>query len=206
MAGKPPSTKNIEKALGIGDNVLKDMSSDDEKKKQFEERQEKLKKIHAEFQRKKVNYEQDKDFIKDVYRELIEQSMMAVRIMNEEAGMTGDYKNVEALAAAAGSVHQALEGLKNVELDEEKLRIEREKVDIRRTSVNSVLSNNSTLPGIGTSNTTNVFVGSTAELLKSIREAEKEMLVEVQAEVVDKAKDIVAKETIKEIEKEEESE
>jgi hypothetical protein len=32
------------------------------------------------------------------------------------------------------------------------------------------------------------------------------MLVEVQAEVVDKAKDIVAKETIKEIEKEEESE
>jgi 2-phospho-L-lactate transferase/gluconeogenesis factor (CofD/UPF0052 family) len=64
MAGKPPSTKNIEKALGIGDNVLKDMSSDDEKKKQFEERQEKLKKIHAEFQRKKVNYEQDKDFIK----------------------------------------------------------------------------------------------------------------------------------------------
>jgi hypothetical protein len=44
--------------------------------------------------------------------------MMAVRIMNEEAGMTVDYKNVEALAAAAGSVHQALEGLKNVELDE----------------------------------------------------------------------------------------
>lgn len=171
MANKTPSTKNIEQALGIGDDLLKNTSPDEEKKKLFKERQEKLKKIQEEMQRKKSNYEHDKEFIKDMYREVAETSMMAVRIMQEEAGMTGDYKNVEALAAAANSVSQALDGLKNVELDEEKLRIEREKVEIKKGVANSIL-NKQGITG-GTVNNI-VHVGSTGDLIRSLKQLEKE--------------------------------
>lgn len=174
MSNKPPSTKHIENALGIGDDLSKmpNRSSDDEKKAQFEERKTKLKEIQEQFKKKRATYEQDKEFIKDMYKELAETGMIAVRIMEEEAGMTGDYKNVEALAAAANSVSQALDGLKSVELDEEKLRIERDKVDIRRQTANSILTKN---PGITSQNggVTNVFVGSQADLIRALKEADK---------------------------------
>jgi hypothetical protein len=191
MANKPPSTKHIENALGIGEDLSKMpvKSFDEEKKAQFEERQKKLKDIQESFKKKRATYEQDKEFIKDMYKELAETGMIAVRIMEEEAGMTGDYKNVEALAAAANSVSQALDGLKAVELDEEKLRIEREKLDIRRQSANSILNKT---PGITSQagGVTNVFVGSQADLIRAIKEAEKqskieEKTVEAKAEIVE---------------------
>ena len=184
---KPASTKNIEKALGIAEDVskLSNITSDDEKKRQYAERQEKLKEIQEQFKMKRSTYEQDKDFIKDMYKELAETGMIAVRIMQEEAGMTGDYKNVEALAAAANSVSQALDGLKSVEIDEEKLRIERDKVDIRRTTANSILK----APGItgGTVNNTTVYVGSTGDLIRAMKQADREenKIIDATAEIID---------------------
>jgi hypothetical protein len=171
MANKPQSTKNIETALGIADDVskLSNISSDDEKKKQFEERQNKLKAMQEELKIKRATYQEDKDFIKDMYKELAETAMVGVRIMQEEAGMTGDYKNVEALAAAANAVSQALDGLKSVEHDEEKLRIEREKIEVKR------LSNINTGKGGIISETTNIYaMGTTADIIRSIKEAEAE--------------------------------
>lgn len=189
---KAPSTKNIEKALGIAEDVSKlNVSSDDEKKKQFAERQEKLKDIQEELKKKRSNYQDDKDFVKDMYRELAETGMIAVRIMQEEAGMTGDYKNVEALAAAANSVTQALQALKDVELDEEKLRIEREKVDIRRNTANSIINKNSCLPGVespGQTVNNIIHVGSTGDLIRALKQAEKEeqaKTLEATAEIID---------------------
>jgi hypothetical protein len=191
---KAPSTKNIEKALGIADDLTKlNVSSDDEKKKQFEERQKKLKDIQEQFQKKRATYEQDKDFIKDMYREIAESGMIAVRIMQEEAGMTGDYKNVEAMASMVSSVASALDGLKNVELDEEKLRIEKDKVNIRRDTANSIITRNSILnycsgdaPGGQTVNNI-VHVGSTGDLIRMLKQAEKDeaKTVETTAEIID---------------------
>jgi hypothetical protein len=187
---KAPSTKSIEKALGIADDVnkLNVESSDNEKKRMYEERQKKLKAIKDQFEKKRATYEQDKDFIKDLYREVAETSMMAVRIMQEEAGMTGDYKNVEALAAAANSVTQALDGLKNVELDEEKLRIEREKVGINRMKAESIVNKASIFGGEQGKTVNNiVHVGSTGDLIRALKQAEKEeKIVEATAEVVEK--------------------
>lgn len=169
--GKAPSTRNMENALGIGEEISKisGISSDEEKNKQFEDRQKKLKEIQNEFKQKHSSYQHDKDYIKEMYKELAETSMMAVRIMQEEAGMTGDYKNVEALAAAANAVSTALNGLKNVDIDEEKLRIERDKVDIRRSAVISTLTGS----GSNGNGTTNVFFSSNVEFLKAIKDAEK---------------------------------
>jgi hypothetical protein len=187
---KAPSTKSIEKALGIADDInkLNVESTDNEKKRMYEERQKKLKAIKDQFEKKRATYEQDKDFIKDLYREVAETSMMAVRIMQEEAGMTGDYKNVEALAAAANSVTQALDGLKNVELDEEKLRIEREKVGINRMKAESIVNKASIFGGEQGKTVNNiVHVGSTGDLIRALKQAEKEeKIVEATAEVVEK--------------------
>jgi hypothetical protein len=184
-----PSTKNIEKALGIAEDVskLSNITSDSEKKMQFEARQTKLKELKDAFTKKRTEYQDDKDFIKDMYRELAETGMVAVRIMQEEAGITGDYKNVEALAAAASSVSQALDGLKSVEIDEEKLRIERDKVDIRRTTANSILNKGPGITG-DTVNNTIVHVGSTADLIKALKQAEREenlKTIEAVVEIVD---------------------
>lgn len=184
---KAPSTKNIEKALGIADDVskLNNITSDEEKKKQFAERQEKLKDIQEQFKKKRTSYEDDKDFIKDMYKELVETGMMAARIMQEEAGMTGDYKNVEALAAVANSVKQALDGLKSVEIDEEKLRIERDKVDIKRTAAANIAAKPSIL-GTPTVNNTTVYVGSTGDLIRALKQADKDenKTIEAAAEIV----------------------
>lgn len=188
MSNKPPSTKNIEKALGIADDISKlgNISSDDEKKKQFEERQKKLKDIQEQMQKKRTGYEDDKAYIKDMYKELAETAMIGVRIMQEEAGMTGDYKNVESLAAAANAVKAALDGLKSVEIDEEKLRIEREKLDIRRVTANSILNKT---PALGdTVNNTTVYVGSTGDLIRALKQAdndEKNKTIEATAEILD---------------------
>lgn len=182
---KAPSTKNIEKALGISEDVskLNNTTSDDEKKRQFDERQEKLKIVQEAFKQKKASYEDDKHFIKEMYREIVESGMITMRIMQEEASMTGDYKNAEALAAVSNSITQALDKLKSVEMDEEKLRIERDKLELKRISGNKELT-----PGITTAagGTTNVFVGSTFDMLKAIKEAEKEAKMEVikNAEVI----------------------
>lgn len=189
MSQKPPSTKNIENALGIGEEVSKMTvkTFDEEKKAQFDERQKKLKEIQEQIKKKRSTYEQDKEFIKDMYKELAETGMVAVRIMQEEAGMTGDYKNVEALAAAANSVTQALDGLKSVELDEEKLRIERDKVDIKRQSANSILNKN---PGITQQGgTTNVFIGSQAELIRALKKAEMDEAAEKKT--IDASADVI---------------
>jgi hypothetical protein len=188
MSNKPPSTKNIEKALGIADDISKlgNMSSDEEKKRQFEERQKKLKDIQEQMQKKRTGYEDDKAYIKDMYKELAETAMIGVRIMQEEAGMTGDYKNVESLAAAANAVKAALDGLKSVEIDEEKLRIEREKLDIRRVTANSILNKT---PALGdTVNNTTVYVGSTGDLIRALKQAdndEKNKTIEATAEILD---------------------
>lgn len=188
MANKPPSTKNIEKALGIADDISKlgNLSSDEEKKRQFEERQKKLKDIQEQMQKKRTGYEDDKAYIKDMYKELAETAMIGVRIMQEEAGMTGDYKNVESLAAAANAVKAALDGLKSVEIDEEKLRIEREKLDIRRVTANSILNKT---PALGdTVNNTTVYVGSTGDLIRALKQAdndEKNKTIEATAEILD---------------------
>lgn len=188
MANKPPSTKNIEKALGIADDISKlgNLSSDEEKKRQFEERQKKLKDIQEQMQKKRTGYEDDKAYIKDMYKELAETAMIGVRIMQEEAGMTGDYKNVESLAAAANAVKAALDGLKSVEIDEEKLRIEREKLDIRRVTANSILNKT---PALGdTVNNTTVYVGSTGDLIRALKQAdndEKNKTIEATVEILD---------------------
>ena len=175
---KSPTANNIEKALGISDDLTKlnVASEDSDKKKQFEDRQQKLAETKNEFIRKRATYEQDKDFIKEMYKELAETAMIAVRIMQEEAGVTGDYKNVEALAAAANAVAGALSGLKDVEHDEEKLRIEREKVEIKKNSTPRA-------PGISTTGTTNVFVGTTADLIKELKKSNMEDLKNIEGTV-----------------------
>jgi hypothetical protein len=121
-----------------------------------------------------------------MYKELAETAMIGVRIMQEEAGMTGDYKNVESLAAAANAVKAALDGLKSVEIDEEKLRIEREKLDIRRVTANSILNKT---PALGdTVNNTTVYVGSTGDLIRALKQAdndEKNKTIEATAEILD---------------------
>jgi hypothetical protein len=170
MSNKPASTKSIEQALGISDSIAKMEvhSSDDEKKKQFEERQNKLKKIQEAFVDKKKTYENDKEFIKDMLRELAETAMTGAAIMKEEAGMTGDYKNVESLATATNAAVSALTALQNVELEEERIRIEHEKVNIRKVAS----ENGSILGGTNKITQNNVFVGSHAELLKALKNAE----------------------------------
>jgi hypothetical protein len=174
---KSPSTKNIEKALGITDDLSKisGVVSDEDKKKQHEDRNEKIKLIQQELKNKRTTYDQDKDFIKDMYRELAETAMTTLRIMQDETGNTGDYKNAEAVAALATSVVNALEGFKNVEIDEEKVRIEREKLDIRRNAAAGALGGGQSILGGGsTVNNTVVHIGSTGDLIRALRQAEKD--------------------------------
>lgn len=166
-----PSTKHIEKSLGIADDISKlaGITTDDEKKKQFEERQRKLKEMQETLDKKKLEKKEDKEFVRDLYKELAEVGMMGVRIAQEEAGLTGDYKNIEAMAAAVNSVTSALNGLKSIDHDDEKIKLEREKMEVKKLTAQSQVPNITTANG----GTTNVIMCSTADILKQLKDAEK---------------------------------
>jgi hypothetical protein len=155
--------KSIENALGIGDKIRQieedeNNINEDEKRKRFEVRKNEVSKIKAEIQKLKEN--PDDNFIKEGLRELASIGLQSMRILQDEVEIDPNGRAVECMAAMSNSVTAALKQLQSVELDKEKMKIEKEKVNIKKTA---------SLPAGKTIN--NVLVtGSVSDLIKAMKD------------------------------------
>lgn len=172
------SKDKISKVLGIGDKLrdhdegVNDESlSEEDKRKRHQERKKEVAKIKAEISAMKKNA--DDDFIKEGLRELAGIGLQSMRVLQDELEVDPSGRAVECMAAMSNATAAALKGIQNVDIDKEKLNLEREKVNIKKQSA---------LPS-GQQTNNILITGSVTDVLQTIRDQQFENQEEIDEEV-----------------------
>jgi hypothetical protein len=163
------SEKKLEKVLGISDQFKQFddgeknevVAGDEEKKRKFEERKEYLKEIRASHEKLKIK--DDKQFSKDIYRELIEIDMEVLRITRKEMEMSPNARYVETIGTLTGAITNTLDSLRDIEETEVAQGFEREKLDIKKNAASG-----------GTINNSVVLMGGFTEVMEKIAQMNKD--------------------------------
>lgn len=172
------SKDKISKVLGVGEKlrdhdegVDEASMSEDEKRKRHDERKKEVAKIKAEIANMKKN--SDEDFIKEGLRELAGIGLQSMRVLQDELEVDPSGRAVECMAAMSNATAAALKGIQNVDVDKEKLALEKEKVNIKK---------NAALPaGHQTNNI--LITGSVTDVLQTIRDQQFQNQEEIDDEV-----------------------
>ena len=154
------SKSKIDKALGIGDELkeLDENTSDEEKRKRFEERKLAVQQIKKDL--KKIRENPDEDFIKEHLRELATSGMVALRTIQDEIELNPSGRDVECMATLMNSIASSLKELKDVDNDKVKIGQKQQEIDLKKLR--------STENG-GRLTQNNVFIGSVNDLRKAIK-------------------------------------
>ena len=170
--------RQLEDALGIepDDEKIKDPQAEAEAEE--EALQKRLAKVKAaKEEMKKRQDEGDKDFIKETLREIAMIGVGAMHVMQDEIEVNGKGRDVECLAGLMNSTRDALKELQDVELDEQKMDLEKEKVEMRKNAGGNTA-------GRVTQN--NLFVGTQEDMIKMVREAQKMTEKIADADIIEK--------------------
>lgn len=171
-----PSRSKIEKALGIGEKLANIETSeapkDEENKERFINRQKLAKKLHEQLEtKKKLESEittEDEVFLKERLRSFIQVAETAAQLLQQELETTGDYKVAESLGSVVNSGVAAVDKFASMNNDKKKFQLEERKLAARETAS----------PNLTQNNNITAFVGSTADLLKALKDQTKEATVE----------------------------
>ncbi len=158
------SSKNkIEKALGMNNvNDLDDIEdfNEDEAKRKVEERKLIVQENKNLLENLKKNSGKDEDFVREMYKNVVTTGMTFIKIMEEEVQMDAKARNIETAAEMMNAVTGALDKLQSISEHKDKMEIEKEKVDIKK-------SNSGAAPNI----TNNIIAaGSMSDLLKTFKQ------------------------------------
>ena len=150
---KKRAHKEIEDALEVEDD-----KKEDEDNSALLARLAKFKDMKE--QDKQKASENDKDFIKETLRELALMGLHAGRVLEDEIEVNGKGRDVECLAGIMSATRDTLKKLQDIELDEQKMEIEKKKLELR------TISNN----GQPKLTQNNMFIGSHADMLKALKD------------------------------------
>lgn len=180
------SQSKIDKALGITDNMdvgASDVLDEEVQKKKLEERKELVRTEKNSLNNLKKISNKDSDFIREMLKNLATTGATMVKVMEEEMQLDPRARSAETAAELINSVTSALDKLHSITQHEDKMDIEKQKVEIKK--------NNGNVPNI-TANI--VAAGSISDLLKTFKNSgievgavdtqEKEVkTIDVEAEV-----------------------
>lgn len=175
---KSSSEKKIEQALGIGKSAddlsdLDDMNvpQDNGEKAKIDAKNEQLKKIQEKVEQLK-NIENDKDFARQMYRQLAIDSVELFHMTKAEMEIDPSPRYVEVAAQAANTAKSLLDGLRDIDTTDKEFEIEEKKISIRENSAGKQ------------GNTTNiVFSGSLQDALKQLNDLDNKPPT-IEAEVI----------------------
>jgi hypothetical protein len=163
--------KKIDDLLEVGDKIREleeGDTSDDDKRKRQNERKNAIKKINAEIAALKNN--DDEKFVQESLREIATIGLSSMRVLQGEIEEDPSGRAVECMAAITNAVTNAVKQIQNRDIDERKIRVEEEKLTIKK---------NIALPG-GTGTTNVLMIGSMKEVLGAMRDGEFENEDEIQ--------------------------
>lgn len=171
------------KALGIDDD-LNDIDSqedsindDDEKRRKHEERKQHVQEVKNKLKNLNKVAVEDKDYCRDVYKDVVSESLAIMNIMRYEIENDPSPRAVETFAALGNSIASTLKNLRELDVTDQKLEIDREKIEVKKMNAN-------TAANIG-----NGMVSTMSDMMKFIRkthdEIEEEKLIETEVEIVD---------------------
>ncbi len=115
----------------------------------------------------------DKEFLKSSLKEIISTGLITSKIIQNEVEINGKGRDAECLSTLLNSVGSAVKEFKNIDNDEEKLKIEHEKLEVKR------------LAGSNGSVTNQMFVGTNndmKEMALKLLEQSEEKIIEVEQE------------------------
>ena len=110
----------------------------------------------------------DESFIKEALREVISLGLQSGRIIQDEIVLNTSSRAAECLSTVLNSVTDAAKELKEYENDKTRIELEREKIDIKKSSSN--------VPKIQQNN----FYGSNKEFLKLLKDSENIKTIEAK--------------------------
>lgn len=191
--GKSRSEKHIDntlkKALGINEelNQLDEESASDksqeeiDQEKKAEERRQMAKELKEKLSKLKKKESKDKEFCREMYKELAARGMTMLAVMQEEVELNPRARDMETAGAMMNSITSTLDSLRNIDDVDEKFSIEREKIDVKK----QVAIGNDRYAAIAAEGTKAV-VSTMADMVKEINKAKKEeedKIIEVEVEV-----------------------
>jgi len=112
----------------------------------------------------------DKEFLKSSLKEIISTGLITSKIIQNEVEINGKGRDAECLSTLLNSVGSAVKEFKNIDNDEEKLKIEYEKLEVKRNA------------GSNGSVTNQMFVGTNndmKEMALKLLEQTEEKIIEV---------------------------
>lgn len=137
MSNNSPSNKKIEKALGISKiNDLDEMDdfNEEEQKKKLEERKESIASNKKLLETLKKNSGKDEDFIREMLKDVAMSGMTIVKVLEEEMQLDVKARNVETAAEMMNAVTAALGKLQSISEHDDKMGLEKEKLEIKKNS------------------------------------------------------------------------
>jgi hypothetical protein len=153
----------LKKILGCSDDDI-DISEDNEEHKRERHNQRKEEIANIKKQVAKLKDSSDEEFVKDALKEVASIGLESLRVLQNEVEDDPSGRAVECMAAMSNSVATALKNLQGVEVDKQKIAIEKEKVEVKR------LGNKATA-NIGTVNN-NYITTNVSDILDQMKEAE----------------------------------
>lgn len=192
---KSASEKHIDKSLkaklGINkelkeldeeENTSSDKSSEDlEREEKAKERKKIAKNLKSELSKLKKKESKDKEFAREMYKELAARGMTMLAVMQEEVELNPRARDMETASTMMNSISSTLDSLRNIDDVDEKFAIEREKIGVRKQQA----LGNERYAAIAQEGT-KAIVSSMADMVKEINKAkatEEEKIIDIEAEV-----------------------
>lgn len=154
---KSKSFKSIEEILNMDgeDNLEFDDDAANELENKLENTRKAVSEMKEEFNR--IKELDDDDFTKSILKSLVEKSMTMLTAIQLEIEDNPTGRGVETAATMVSAINSVVDNFNKVKVYNQKLDIEKEKLELRKASVQS---------GIGHSGNTNVLVcGDTNQIL-----------------------------------------
>lgn len=188
--GKSQSEKKIDnslmKKIGLNEELDElDSDTDDsktqedlEKERKAEERRKMASEMKKELSKLKKKESKDKEFCREMYKELAARGLTMLAVMQEEVELNPRARDVETAGSLMNSITSTLDSLRNIDEVEEKFVIEREKLDTKR----AVAIGNDRMAAI-TAAGSSAVVSSMADMVKEIRKAQKQdQIIEIEVD------------------------
>lgn len=128
-----------------------------------------------QYDKEDKGYDDDEEFTRDMLRDLAKTGMTLLKLQEEEMLQDASARNAETAAQVIAATTNAVDKLRDVGMSKEKLKIEKEKLELKK--------NASGIAGPVTQNI--IAVGSFSDIVKNLKNEDPEVGECINAEVVE---------------------
>ena len=155
-------------------------AEDIEREIRAEERKLATKELKSQLSKLKKKESKDKEFCREMYKELAARGMTMLGVMQDEVELNPRARDMETASTMINSIASTLDSLRNIDDVDEKFSIEREKLGVKK----QIAIGNDRYSAMAQEGT-KAIVSSMADMIKQINKAkeQEDNTIEIEAEV-----------------------